>query len=159
LVTAALAVAWAGMLVASPSTSVASTSDEDLTGAGSHSCGQQLDAAAERDMQTFANFEADAWRAMHHPDAISVLTSGHILVGVDAIMTALNGHFVNKNATWEYQELSRAVDRCRSAYILYETTYAIPSSGLEVHALTGVSWTREHGQWLVIGDQGTLIDG
>jgi hypothetical protein len=96
---------------------------------------------------------------MHHVDAISVLTSGHILVGVDAIMTALNGHFVNKNATWEYEELSRAVDDCRSAYILYETTYAIPSSGFEVHALTGVSWTRERGQWLVIGDQGTQIDG
>jgi hypothetical protein len=58
---------------------------------------------------------------------------------------------------WAWTERYRVVDGCKSAFILYETTYDIPSSGFHQRALTGVTYTYHRGKWLSIADQGTLL--
>lgn len=77
--------------------------------------------------------------------------------GIDAIMAALAPHFAQRQAIWQWTELYRVVDGCNSAFILYDTTYSIPSVGFFQHALTGVTYTHRGNRWLAIADQGTLL--
>ena len=45
----------------------------------------------------------------------------------------------------------------QDGFILYETIYEIPSIGFVLRARTGVTYTSEHGRWLVVADQGTKL--
>jgi hypothetical protein len=77
------------------------------------------------------------------------------VIGIDQIMAALAGHFANREAIWEWTELHRSVQGCRTAYILYETTYRIPRIGFASRALVGVSYTHDGNKWLAVADQNT----
>jgi len=70
-------------------------------------------------------------------------------------MASLDRHFTRKEASWEWTELSRRVDACRTAIIVYETTYFEPSSGFLQHAITTVTYTYRQGKWRAILDQST----
>lgn len=120
-------------------------------------CAEQFEAAITEDMTTFGNFDREAWRAVHHVNAVSIFGSGRVVQGRDAIVDILKGHFDARNATWDYTELYRHVEGCKSGYVLYDTTYAIPSIGFVQRAIVGVTYVREHGKWLVIADQNTVI--
>lgn len=120
-------------------------------------CARDFEATQQLDMESFANFDAETFRAVHHPDAVTIFASGHRFEGIDAVMAALSSHFENKNATWTWDEVYRVVEGCRTGYILYETWYEIPSIGFSQHALTSVTYTRLRGEWLAVADQGTPL--
>jgi transcriptional regulator of nitric oxide reductase len=120
-------------------------------------CARQFETAQRIDMESFRDYDAQTFRDGHHRDAVTVFASGTVRYGIDAIMAALASHFTNREAVWAWTELYRVVDGCKSAFILYDTTYDIPSSGFHQHALTGVTYTHRHGKWLAIADQGTLL--
>lgn len=108
-------------------------------------------------MESFRDYDADAFRAVHTEDAVTIFASGHVFEGIDAIMAALASHFEDQEAVWEWTELYRKVEGCKTAFILYETVYAIPSVGFHQRALTGVSYTYRQGGWLANADQGTVL--
>ena len=120
-------------------------------------CARQFEAAQRIDMESFRDYDADAFRAIHANNAVTVFASGHSFIGIDNIMAVLGSHFANREAVWSWKERYRVVDGCKSAYILYETTYAIPRIGLQQHALTGVTYSHVGGAWLAIADQGTPL--
>ena len=120
-------------------------------------CARQFEAAQRTDMESFRDYDAETFRDGHHPDAITIFASGARRVGIDAIMAALAPHFADREAIWAWTERYRIVDGCRSAFILYDATYDIPSIGFHQHALTGVTYTHAGDRWLSIADQGTLI--
>jgi hypothetical protein len=126
-----------GALVVPLSGATAVAAADSSAGAG---CARQFDEAQRIDMESF--------RDGHHPDAITVFASGARRVGIDAIMAALASHFANREAIWAWTELYRVVDGCRSGFILYDTTYDIPSIGFHQHALTGVTYTHVGDKWL-----------
>lgn len=142
------------ILALTTSVPAATAADQAAIAAG---CAAQFEAAQKIDMESFRDFDAETFRDGHHPKSVTVFASGAVRYGIDAIMTALNGHFVNRNAVWSWTELYRVVDGCRSAFILYDTTYDIPSIGFHQHALTGVTYTHVGDRWLSIADQGTLL--
>lgn len=120
-------------------------------------CARQFEAAQRLDMESFRDYDAETFRAVHHDDAITVFDSGAVRIGIDAIMTTLASHFANREAVWSWTERYRVVDGCRSAYILYETVYEIPRIGYRQRALTGVTYTHNGRQWLAVADQGTKL--
>lgn len=120
-------------------------------------CARQFEIAQRIDMESFRDYDAEAFRAVHHPDAVTVFASGAVRYGIDAIMTALGSHFTNREAVWAWTEVHRVVDGCKTAFILYDTTYDIPSVGYHQHALTGVTYTRYRGKWVALADQGTAL--
>ncbi len=126
----------------------------DDTAAG---CARQFEVAQRIDMESFRDYDAEAFRAIHDDDAITIFASGHSFVGIDTIMSVLGSHFRNREAVWSWTERYRSVDGCNTAYILYETTYAIPRIGLVQRALTGVTYTHVGGAWLAVADQGTPL--
>jgi hypothetical protein len=97
------------------------------------------------------------WKAGHDDDAITVLASGQWFQGRDTIAAVLHRHFEDREATWTWTELSRAVDGCKTGTILYDATYAIPSAGFTQRAYVSVVYTRKHGKWLSVIDQSTLV--
>lgn len=120
-------------------------------------CERQFEVAQRIDMESFRDYDAEAFRAIHDDDAITIFASGASFVGIDNIMSALGSHFRNREAVWTWTERFRSVDGCNTAFILYETTYAIPRIGFLQHALTGVTYTHVGGAWLAVADQGTPL--
>ena len=91
-------------------------------------------------------------------DAITVFASGAVRTGVDAIMAALAPHFANREALWAWTEIYRVVDGCKSAFILYDATYDIPSINYHQRTLTGVTYTHQGNKWLALADQSTYLE-
>ena len=120
-------------------------------------CARQFEIAQKTDMESFRDYDAATFRAIHDERAITVFDSGGTRIGIDAIMAALASHFTNREAKWSWTERYRVVDGCRSAYILYETVYEIPRIGYRQKALTGVTYTHDGFKWLAIADQGTKL--
>ena len=120
-------------------------------------CARQFERAQRVDMESFRDYDAETFRAGHHPDTTTVFASGAARYGIDAVMEALRSHFENREAVWAWTERYRVVDGCKTAFILYETTYDIPSNGFHQRALTGVAYTYHRGKWLAIADTGTLL--
>ena len=145
-----LALAVAAPAVVAQETALA----QDGVAAG---CARQFEQAQRIDMESFRDYDADTFRAIHHERAVTVFASGARREGVDAIMTALASHFRNREGRWSWNELYRVVDGCRTAYILYETVYELPSVGYRQRALTGVTYTHDGRGWLGIADQGTPL--
>jgi len=120
-------------------------------------CARQFEMAQRIDMESFRDYDAETFRAIHHRDAVTVFASGAVRYGIDAIMEALRSHFENREGVWAWTERYRVVDGCKAAFILYETTYDIPSVGFHQRALTGVTYTYRRGKWLALADQGTPL--
>jgi hypothetical protein len=137
------------------SASIASDATTDGQAAG---CARQFEEAQRIDMESFRDYDAETFRAGHHPDAITIFASGAIRTGIDAIMAALGPHFANREAIWAWTEIYRVVDGCKSAFILYDATYDIPSIGFHQRTLTGVTYTHRGNKWLAIADQGTYLE-
>ena len=145
-----LAVALIGLQIAAPA--FATDAQAQATG-----CARQFEAAQKLDMESFRDYDAETFRAVHTDDALTVFTSGAVRYGIDNIMAAMASHFANREALWSWTELYRNVDGCKSAYILYETVYEIPSINFRLRAMTGVTYTHNGNTWLAIADQGTPL--
>jgi hypothetical protein len=146
------AVALAAFLVSAPSHA---EPEVEITAKG---CAAKFDTAQRMDMESFRDYDARTFRAVHHPDAVTIFASAHVFYGIDDIMAALASHFENREAVWTWTELYRVVDGCKSAYILYDATYDIPSVGFHQRTLTGVTYTYQRGRWLAVADQNTYLD-
>jgi hypothetical protein len=144
-----------GAMVVTVATLTGATSPDPAAAAAG--CAAQFEEAQRIDMESFRDYDAETFRAGHHPDSVTVFASGAVRYGIDAIMAALNSHFVNREAIWSWTELYRVVDGCKSGFILYDTVYEIPSIGFHQHALTGVTYTHDGNRWISIADQGTLL--
>jgi hypothetical protein len=132
----------------------------DGSGAGrgaEQRCARQFEQVIRQDMESFANYDVEGWRAVHDPRAVTVFADGRVTHGFEATLAALSGHFSGREATWEYTELTRRVDGCRTGWILYDTTYSLPSVNFRQRAVVGVTYTYRHGRWLVVADQNTLV--
>jgi hypothetical protein len=121
-------------------------------------CAAQFERAQRIDMESFRDYDAETFRDGHHPDAVTIFASGDAFYGVDAIMEALASHFENREAIWAWTEVYRVVDGCRTAFILYDATYTIPSIGYHQRTLTGVTYTYSGKKWLAVADQGTYLE-
>ncbi|MEV5960701.1 hypothetical protein AB0L70_03000 [Kribbella sp. NPDC051952] len=144
--------------VAVGATVVAPLAPSAVTSHNDRRCAAQFDAAQRQDMESFRDFKADRWRAVHDNDAISVDPSGEVAYGIDQIMAGAKTHFDRKWAIWSWTELSRQLDGCSTAVIVYDAVYDIPSIEYHQRALTTVTYTYKRGHWLAVLDQGTYLE-
>ena len=144
-------------LVASMAVPATAAPASSSSGSNEGKCAREFEATQRQDMESFRDFDVEAFRAVHDEDAITIFASGAVRIGLDAIMAALAPHFTERNAVWRWTEVFRHVEGCTTAFILYDAFYEIPSEGFVQHTLTGVTYTRKHGKWLGIADQGTLL--
>ena len=151
----------AGRVVATLAAALLATfgarAEPDADAARATGCARQFEIAQRLDMESFRDYDAATFRSVHHPDAVTIFANGAVRYGIDAVMAALAPHFNNREAIWAWKELYRVVDGCKTAYILYDTTYDIPSAGFHQHALIGVVYTHVGNRWLAVADQGTRL--
>lgn len=145
----------AGAILIAMTVPMASAAGEDAIAEG---CAAQFEEAQRIDMESFRDYDEATFRAGHDPRAVTVFASGAVRYGIDAIMAALRPHFVNREAVWSWKELYRVVDGCKSAFILYDAVYEVPSTGYHQRTLTGVTYTHAGDTWLAIADQGTYLE-
>jgi len=159
-ITMAVLAVLTAVAVASPalaaSTGGSGGSGGDLQGA-ERRCAREFDEAQRTDMESFRDYDLATWKAGHDVDAITVFAGGQWFQGRDTIAAVLHRHFEDREAIFTWTELTRAVDGCRTATILYDSTYSIPSINFTQRTYTSVVYTRKHGRWLSVIDQGTLI--
>ncbi len=144
----------AALTTAAPTVGVPGTS----AGRGGHhhpSCEEKFDQAQRQDMESFRDYDAEAFRDVHHPDATSVFAVGEVAIGRDAIMEALAPYFEAQTSTWSWTEITRSVQGCRTGVIVYRTLIERP--GFSRHAINTVTYTYERGRFLAISDQGTEV--
>ncbi len=153
------AVCLAAALTATVTTAVPTMGVSTASGAERsrphHFCAERFDQAQRQDMESFRDYDAESFREVHHPDAVSVFAVGEVAIGRDAIMEALAPYFEARVAQWSWTEITRSVQGCHTAVIVYRTLIERP--GLTRHAINTVTYTFEHGRWLVISDQGTEV--
>jgi hypothetical protein len=152
---AGTAIVAAGALLAPTAATAGGGPDNDDR--SDRRCAREFDQAQRTDMESFRDYDLATWKAGHDDDAITVLASGVWFQGRDTIAAVLHRHFEDREATWTWTELSRAVDGCKTGTILYDATYAIPSAGFTQRAYVSVVYTRKHGKWLSVIDQSTLV--
>ena len=77
-------------------------------------------------MESFRDYDAEAFADVHHPDSTSVFAVGEVAIGRDAIMEALAGYFEAQTSTWSWTEITRSVQGCRTGVIVYRTLIERP---------------------------------
>ena len=142
------------LLLALTAPAAAFADQPDSTAAG---CERQFDIAQRIDMESFRDYDADTFRAIHADNAVTIFASGAVRYGIDSIMLTLASHFQNREAIWSWTELYRNVEGCKTAYILYDTVYEIPSIGFRQNARVGVTYTHDGNGWLGVADQSTRL--
>ena len=78
----------AAVTTAAPSSGVSATSRRRSARGHHPSCEEKFDQAQRQDMESFRDYDAEAFREVHHPDATSVFAVGEVAIGRDAIMEA-----------------------------------------------------------------------
>jgi hypothetical protein len=121
-------------------------------------CAHKFDEAQRTDMEAFRDFDWDTWYAGHDPGVVVVIADGRVRIGLDAVAAGSRPRFVNKDSVWSWTETTRKVDGCSTAFIIYTTKYAIPRLDYWFTAVTSVTYEYKGGRWLVIMDQGTLLE-
>ena len=142
------------LLLALATPAAAFADQPDATASG---CDRQFEVAQRIDMESFRDYDADTFRAIHTDDAVTIFASGAVRYGIDSIMLTLASHFQNREAIWSWTELYRNVEGCKTAYILYDTVYEIPSIGFRQNARVGVTYTHDGNGWLAVADQSTRL--
>jgi hypothetical protein len=144
-------------LVAIGLAAVPAVAATDGSSEGAAGCARKFEEAQRTDMESFRDFDRETWVAGHDDDAITIFTTGLMIQGREEIANALRNHFNNRNAVWTWTELTRAVDGCRTATIVYDATYAIPSQSFTLREIVSVTYTYKDGRWLSVIDQGTEL--
>lgn len=142
--------AAAGTVAAGPATAADRTPPSSL-------CSRQFDAAVRSYVDTTDQRDAAGFNRLLHEEVTGVLPEGSVFAGRAEMADFVTRFFANTTWTQTFTPTRRAVFGCDSAFVLFESVYAEPATGYQQNLRIGVSWTREHGRWLVIQDQNTEV--
>ncbi|MEU8300906.1 nuclear transport factor 2 family protein [Micromonospora sp. NPDC048909] len=152
-----LAVAPAAVSAAAPGPTAG---DDASAGHGDDAyrgCERAFDRAVRAYVDTTARRDLDGFAALLHPDVTSVFASdGEVLDGKRATVDWLRGFFADDSWTQSFSVAKRTVVGCRTGFVLFDSVYAVPASGTRVPLLIGVSFTYQHGRWLVLQNQDSV---
>ncbi|MEV5962851.1 hypothetical protein AB0L70_13875 [Kribbella sp. NPDC051952] len=144
--------------LAAPAVAAASPAGAGTVRDQAKSCAQKFEKAQRTDMESFRDFDWDTWIHGHDKGVVSIVADGRVRTGLDAVAAASRPRFDSKDSVWSWTELTRKVDGCSTGFVVYTTKYAIPRLDYWFTAVTTVTYEFKHGRWLVILDQGTLLE-
>jgi len=126
--------------------------------ASGNSCGRQFDAAVKSYLSTTDHRDARAFNALLHRDVVGVLPGGTTFYGKREMAAFIDGFFARTDWTQTFALKSKNAN-CDTGFVLFESVYAEPAAGYSQKLMIGLTWTREHGRWLVLADQNTEVTG
>jgi len=120
-------------------------------------CGRQFDSAVSSYLRTTDARDARGFNALLHRDVVGVLPGGTVFDGKAAMAGFITSFFARTDWTQSFDLKRKVVADCESGYVLFESVYAEPAAGYSQKLMIGITWTREHGRWLVLADQNTEV--
>jgi len=120
-------------------------------------CGRQFDSALSSYLHTTDARDSSGFNALLHRDVVGVLPGGTVFDGKKAMAGFITTFFARTDWTQTFVLKRKVVSDCESGYALYESVYAEPAAGYRQKLMIGLTWTREHGRWLVLADQNTEV--
>lgn len=119
-------------------------------------CEHRFDRATRTYRETFPARDLATLGDLLHEQVTVVLADGTVVLGRDRAIDALTPFFEDPRWTQTFDEVTRVVNRCRSGFILFDSVLSFPS-GFTRHTLIGLTFTFEHGRWLILHDQVTPL--
>ena len=146
-------IAAIGLALAAVGGGTAAATAATDAGAG---CARSFDAALRTYVRTTDERGARGFNALLHRDVTGVLPGGAVFSGKRELAAFIDRFFSRTDWTQTFAEQRRSAD-CDTGYVLYESVYAEPAAGFSQTLMIGLTWTREHGRWLVLADQNTEV--
>jgi hypothetical protein len=141
--------ASAAALVLGAGSAVATT-----TGHGAQpGCLARFGTAVRAYVSTTDRRDARGFNALLDPDATVVFANGSVLYGRAQVADFITGFFADPGWTQTFTELTRHVEGCRSGFVLFDSVYSVPADNRVSPLVIGVTFTYDHGRWLVLHNQ------
>ncbi|AKU15216.1 hypothetical protein [Luteipulveratus mongoliensis] len=153
-----IALVASAVALAVPATASATGSGGTTQPGQARTCAHRFDQAQRADMESFRDFDFKTFAAGHDEGTVTIVADGRVRIGKAAVLAAAKPRFEAKNSVWSWTEITRKVDGCRTAFIVYNTKYALPHLDYWFTAVTSVTYEYKGGRWLSIMDQGTLLE-
>jgi hypothetical protein len=120
---------------------------------GDQRCARQFDTAVRAYVSTTQTRNTAGFNALLHPDATVIFANGGVLSGKAEVAAFITGFFGDPGWSQSFTELSRHVEGCRTAFVLFDTVYRVPVDDRVSPLVVGLSFTYDHGRWLVLHNQ------
>jgi ketosteroid isomerase-like protein len=155
-VMAGLLLAAMGVVPAAQPAFSSSGEAETATG-GSSSCAAELDRTIQRFTTTLLGRDLEGYLRLWTNDAVLTLNSGEIIVGKAGIRDFYAGLFGVPGWTETFDEVSRRIYDCHTAYVVDNVLFENPGTGVRSPLAVSLTLTRESGRWLVVGEHITGV--
>lgn len=118
-----------------------------------HGCGARFDAAVRAYVTTTDRRDARGFNALLDPDATVIFANGSLLSGRTQVAAFITDFFADPGWTQTFTELTRHVEGCSTGFVLFDSVYSVPADNRVSPLVIGVSFTYDHGRWLVLHNQ------
>lgn len=125
----------------------------EATGEPQSRCAASFDRAVRTYVDSTAKRDAKRFASVLHPDVTAIFADGEVLYGKERTMAFIGPFFAQSGWTQTFDELTREVRGCRTAFVLFDSVFT-PSPGAEpIKFVIGVTFTYENGRWLALQNQ------
>lgn len=140
-------------LTAAAVPAVAMGNDAGAQPESQHGCAAGFDRAVHTYVDSTAKRDAKRFASVLHPDVTAIFADGEVLYGKERTMGFIGPFFATPGWTQTFDELTREVRGCRTAFVLFDSVFT-PSPGAEpIDFVIGVTFTYEDGRWLALQNQ------
>jgi hypothetical protein len=120
---------------------------------GWHRIGRGRQCPRRLGADTTETRDAAGFNALLDRDVTVIFANGGVLYGRDQVAGFITDFFADPGWSQSFTELTRHVDGCRSAFVLFDSVYSVPADSRVTPLVIGVTFTYEHGRWLVLHNQ------
>lgn len=116
-------------------------------------CARQFDRAMSAYVRTTERRDARGFNALLAPDTTVIFANGGVLRGKHEVAEFITDFFTDPGWTQTFKPLTRHVEGCRSGFVLFDSVYSVPAEHRVSPLVIGVTFTYQHGRWLVLHNQ------
>lgn len=121
---------------------------------GQRGCERQLDTAVHDYVDANVDHDYQALRRLIAVDYTIVLPGGTTFAGQEAV-DFVEGFFARTDWDQTFTATRTVVDHCSTALVLLDSVYTDGDGAVPL--VIGLTWVREHGRWVVLMDQNTVV--
>jgi uncharacterized protein (TIGR02246 family) len=118
-----------------------------------HSCAAGFDRAVRTYVDSTTNRDAKQFASVLHPDVTAIFADGEVLYGKERTMGFIEPFFASPGWTQTFEELTREVRGCRTAFVLFDSVFTPSPDDETINFVIGVTFTHENGRWLALQNQ------